>query len=97
MKSREVLKLGVRLLGLVFLYHGLMLLPANIVQFCAYVLSATLSSMFTILLQAGWTLLLAFWLLRGAPLIMRIAYPEAGTTDEQTAEATGTLRKETDG
>jgi hypothetical protein len=29
------------------------------------------------LFMVGWPLLLAQWLIRGAPLVMRIAYPDA--------------------
>ncbi len=32
--------------------------------------------------HGGWPLLVAYWLLRGAPLILRIAYPETTKTVE---------------
>ena len=84
MKPQDILKLAVRLLGLVFLYHGLQILPMAVIQFCTAVPSMSVGSMFTSLLMAGWPLAVAYWLLRGAPLIMRIAYPDppASTKDE---------------
>ena len=85
MKPQDILKLAVRLLGLVFLYHGLQTLPTAVVQFCMAVPSMNIGSMFTSLVMAGWPLAVAYWLLRGAPLVMRIAYPDAtGETNPET-------------
>jgi hypothetical protein len=84
MNPQEILKLAVRLLGLVFLYNGLQVLPMAVVQFCTAIPSVSVGGMFTSFVMAGWPLAVAYWLLRGAPLIMRIAYPNppAAAKDE---------------
>lgn len=84
MKPQDVLKLAVRILGLVFLYHGLETLPPAVIQFFAAVSSNSFGTILAGLLMVGWPLAVACWLLRGAPLIMRIAYPEtpAGPKEE---------------
>lgn len=90
MKPQDILKLAVRLLGLVFLYHGLQVLPMAVIQFCTAVPSGSVGSMFTSLVMAGWPLAVAYWLLRGAPLIMRIAYPDSTEASRQeTGEVCG--------
>lgn len=90
MKPHEILKLGVRLLGLVFLYQGLAILPASVVQLSVFVVGLKIGSALTSLLQAGWPLLLAYWLLRGAPLLMHIAYPGP----QQDVDVTGAHGRE---
>jgi hypothetical protein len=74
MTSKDIFKLAVRLLGLGFLYHGLIGLPVAIPLF----FSSAASNSFAAVLMFGWPLLVSYWLLRGAPLLVRIAYPEAG-------------------
>ena len=75
MKPKEILQLAVRLLGLVFLYHGLSGVPTLLP-----VALSGVGNLFLPLFMLGWPLLLAYWLLRGAPLIMRIAYPDTTPT-----------------
>lgn len=58
MTSRDPFLLAIRLLGVVFLYHGLMAL---------------------------WPLFLAQWFLRGAPLVMRFAFPDAAAVKRAPA------------
>jgi hypothetical protein len=72
MKSKEIFNLAVRLLGLVFLYQALTS------PFAILVALASNSVLGVILGILGivWPLVLAYWLIRGAPLLMRIAYPE---------------------
>ncbi|MPN22189.1 hypothetical protein SDC9_169572 [bioreactor metagenome] len=94
MKPHEILKLGVLLLGLVFLYQGLAILPASVVQLFVFVVGLNIESTLTTLLQAGWPLLLAYWLLRGAPLLMRIAYPVPDSTSKQDVDVTGAHGRE---
>jgi hypothetical protein len=72
MKTKDIFGLIVRLVGLVFVYNGLVNVPLAI---------STLSSRFstgiyTTFMTVVWPLLIAFWMLRGAPPISRIAYPE---------------------
>lgn len=86
MNPKEILRLAVRLLGLVFLYHGLVILPAALDQAIgAFPHQVGLHSrttmdfgaVFGAFLLIGWPLGVAYWLLRGAPLVMCIAYPES--------------------
>ena len=72
MKPKDIFGLAVRGVGLLFLYRGLSMLPTLIPT--AFGGPATF---FMAILMFGWPLLLAYWLLRGAPLIMRIAYPDS--------------------
>jgi len=69
MKPKDIFILVIRVLGLVFLYHGLSALVPLL--FSAAILPFAVSALMVV-----WQLLLAYWLLRGAPLLMRIAYPE---------------------
>lgn len=72
MKPRDLFKLAVRILGLIFLYHGLTSVP---MLFSAVFggLTALLGSV----IMVGWPLVVAWWLLSGAPPIVSIAYPES--------------------
>jgi hypothetical protein len=85
MKQKEIFNLAIRLLGLLFLYHGLQSLPAAVATILAAFprqvgagvrtmmnYGAFIQGFFT----TGWPLLMAFWLIRGAPYIMELAYPE---------------------
>jgi hypothetical protein len=91
MKPQDILKLAVQLLGLVFLYNGLQTLPTAVIQFCAVVPNMNLGSMLPSLVMSGWPLAVAYWLLRGAPLIMRTAYPDPPVDTKQEKQIGGTL------
>jgi len=80
MKSKDIFGLAVRLLGLVFLYHGFSALPTTL----PVVFSGSFGNTIIGILIVGWPLVVAYWLIRGAPLLMRIAYPDppASTKDE---------------
>jgi hypothetical protein len=95
MKSKDIFQLAVRLLGLVFLYHGLQALPAAFAQIIgsfpySYGHSDSMGVELTQpgsfggfvmgVVMVGWPLVVSYWLLRGAPFIMRIAYPDTTTT-----------------
>ncbi len=84
MKPQDIFKLAVRLLGLVFLYHVLQTAPMVVGELCQAVLRLEVVMTLPGLVMIGWPLAVAYWLLRGAPLIMRIAYPETpvGPKDE---------------
>ena len=85
MNPREWFQLAVRILGLVFLYFALQalsvlittllfmhpidpalkgLMPMTFTRFCA------------LLFAVVWPALIAWWLIRGAPLLMKIAFRE---------------------
>jgi hypothetical protein len=46
--------------------------------------------------MAGWPLLVSYWLLRGAPPILRIAYPDASANTETEIQIGKTLPKKAD-
>jgi hypothetical protein len=81
------------------------MLPTAVIQFCsaaprisvgAAIPSINFGSMFTSLLMAGWPLAMAYWLVRGAPLIMRIAYPDTPASTKEETRIEGTLAHKAD-
>jgi len=72
MKPRDIFKLAVRLLGLVFLYHGLISLPTLFTGIFGSALNA-----FVIFLMVAWPLLVAYILLRHAAWFANYFYPES--------------------
>ena len=80
MKSKEIFTLAVRLLGLVFLYHGLQTLPvalAQIIGLFGLGMERNFGAFLSLVFMTGWPFLVCRWLLHGAPLVMRSAYPDA--------------------
>lgn len=75
MNSRDLFLLAIRILGLVFLYHGLMALPTSLFGAFASLFSRAPLGFFGMGFMALWPLFLAQWLLRGAPVLIRLAYP----------------------
>jgi len=69
MKPKEIFSLAVRLLGLMFLYQSLSEVP-NVLPGMFGNRGMFVLGVFVIV----WPLVVAFWLFRGAPLIMRIAF-----------------------
>jgi|JI6StandDraft_1071083.scaffolds.fasta_scaffold768275_1 hypothetical protein len=103
MKPQGILQLAIRLLGLVFLYQGLQTLPVAVGAFCAAVpslfstpLSDNVVRIFAGFLMIGWPLAVAYWLLRGAPLIMRIAYPETPAGPKEETRIGGAIAHDAD-
>jgi hypothetical protein len=72
MKPRDLFKLAVQILGLIFLYHGLTSVP---MLFSA--VWGGVGALVGSVLMVGWPLLVAWWLLSGARPIMGIAYPDS--------------------
>ncbi len=83
MNSKDIFSLALRILGLVFLYRGLSGLPIILPTFFGGIGNAIMC-----VLTVGWPLLVAWWLLRGAPLIMRLAYPDSDI-DTQASQDIG--------
>jgi hypothetical protein len=86
MLSRDLFKLAVQFLGLLFLYHALQAVQPALIQIIESFPRQVgrdvrvLGSFWKFcggLFMVGWPLLVAYWLLRGAPLVMRLAYPDA--------------------
>ena len=74
MKPRDLFKLAVRILGLIFLYRGLILFPT---LFTGEFGSG--QKAFAMILMSAWPLLVAFWLLKFAAGITQFVYPESET------------------
>lgn len=75
MKQQDIFALAVRLLGLLFLYHALQSAPMAVLG-C---IDGLVTTDFYRLLEGLapiWSLIVARWLFRGAPAILRIAYPD---------------------
>ena len=71
MKSKEIFQLAVRLLGLVMLYHAMqhfIIAAPSMIGFA--------TSTAWLLVIIGLRLGMAYWLISGAPFLMRLAYPE---------------------
>ena len=79
MKSKEIFSLAVRLLGLWFVYHGFTNLPM--------IVETSKAWLFVIFYFGA-----AWWLIGGAPLLVRRAYPEFG---EQSPKSTDISAKTT--
>lgn len=71
MDPQTVLRLGIRILGLVFLYHALMALPRFVLQVLRLATNFQVEPLLASLLACAWPLLLAIWFLRGAPQLSR--------------------------
>ena len=93
MKTKDIFKLVVQIIGLVFLYQGVAAVPMAIAAFCPafphFIFRNLLPACFTV----GWPLLAAYWMVRGAPPLMRIAYPD---TPEPATKAPSPFEKKTD-
>jgi hypothetical protein len=75
MKAKDYFALAVRILGLIFLYHGVMMIPA--------LFTFTLMALITVALF----LAVAWWLIGGAPPLVEHAYPaSAESKPDETGE-----------
>jgi len=75
MKAKDIFCLVVRLLGLVFLYQGLAGVPLAVASFCPIFPHFVWRNLFPGFIIVAWPLLIACWLVRGAPWLVRQAYP----------------------
>ena len=89
MKPRDIFKLAVRILGLAFVYHGLTALPVTASAGLTAIMGGQVDRFVLTLLMAIWPLAVAYWLLRGAPLLMHVAYPETTAPSQETGEVCG--------
>jgi hypothetical protein len=71
-----VFHLAVRLLGLVFLYHALMLAPSALSRLLDLFYGSSFLSVVKPLLPIAVHLVAACWLFLGAPPLTRAAYPD---------------------
>ena len=72
MKPKEIFKLAVRLLGLIFLYHGLIFFPTLFTGIFGGGTNA-----FVMILMFAWPMLVAYFLLRHAAQIANFCYIES--------------------
>ena len=95
MKTKDLFALAIRLLGLVFLYHGLRNLPPAIVQILGSFpqdlgqgirAHGSFGKFIGGIVMVAWPLLVAGWLLRGASFIMRMAYPTGTANAKETPQ-----------
>jgi hypothetical protein len=91
MTSKDIFGVVIRIIGLGFLYQALAFVPVAIERFCpifpipwSYL---NFRSLIPSLFQIGWRLALAWWMVRGAPWLMRLAYPQ--TQNKTPAETAG--------
>jgi hypothetical protein len=76
MKPKDIFNLALRLIGLLFLYQGLAAVPNAVASFCPAFPHFQFRTLLPSAILVGWPLAVAWWLVRGAPWLMRIAYPE---------------------
>jgi hypothetical protein len=74
MTPKSIFSLAVRLLGLVFLFRGLAALPSILSIFPA----GSFWNFLNNIVMLAWPFVVAYWLIQGAPLLVRIAYPNPG-------------------
>ena len=74
--ARLLFNLIVRVIGLTFLYQGLTAGPNAIASICPVFPHFYWRNLMPSLLIVGWPLVIGYWLLRGAPWLMRAAYPD---------------------
>jgi hypothetical protein len=70
---KALFQLAIRLLGLWFLCQGLTNLPGSVVGMFLSLKGRSFAGFLGAGLMAAWPLLLAWWLIRGAPWLMRLA------------------------
>jgi hypothetical protein len=81
MKPHELFTLALRLAGLVFLYHALAGLPGGVFRILDRMSSTSTWGSVQNLISLLWPFALAFWFLRGAKLVLRLAYPSAASAE----------------
>ncbi len=92
MKPKDIFGLAVRLLGLVFLYHGLLALPTTLLQ----AVGGSFWNTIVGILIVGWPLVVAYRLIRGASPLTRIAYAEPPASAKDQTQLGGALPHQAD-
>jgi hypothetical protein len=73
-KPRDIFGLMVRFFGLICLYQGLDKVPSVWATIYPQFPHVRFAVWFACLLMVGWPLAVGIWLVRGAPLLTRLAY-----------------------
>lgn len=76
MKPKDIFGLIVRLVGLIFVYESAEKLPLALSATFPGFRSVSGIGFLSALFMVGWPLAVAYWLLRGAPPVSRLAYPD---------------------
>lgn len=76
MKAKDIFGVAVRFIGLLFLYQSLSAVPTAITSICPVFPHFYWKNLLPSAIMVGWPMLIAYWLVRGAPLLMRLAYRE---------------------
>jgi len=71
---RGIFILVVRIIGLVFLYQALTSVPLAVANFWNMMPHFMLQNFIRALWLVGWPFLIAWWMVRGAPWLMRVAF-----------------------
>jgi hypothetical protein len=74
MKAKDIFGLIIRLIGLVFLYQGLSAVPLAVNAFCPRFPHFVWTNFLPAFIMIAWPLLVSYWMVRGAPPLMRLAY-----------------------
>ena len=74
MTSKDVFNVAVRIVGLLFLYQGLAAVPSAVANFCPVFPHFNFRTLLPSAVMVGWPLAVAFYLIRGAPWLMRFAF-----------------------
>ena len=86
MKSKEIFNVAVRIIGLLFLWQGLNSVPTAINSVCPAFPHFYWRNLLPGLLIVGWPLLVAWWLVRGAPWLMRVAFRDEPRDNQPNAQ-----------
>lgn len=90
MKAKELFGLAVRLIGLLFLYQAISMVPTAIRSvFIPGFPHIYWSNVLPSLILVGWPLLAARWLIRGAPALQKLAYGREELSNPGTPEPAG--------
>jgi hypothetical protein len=74
MKSKDIFGLMVRFFGLVCLYQGIDKVPSAFEAIYQPFPHLRFSTLVMCVVMVGWPLAVGIWLVRGAPMLMRLAY-----------------------
>jgi hypothetical protein len=76
MKPKDIFGLIVRLIGLIFLYESAEKFPLALSAMFPGFKTISGIGFLSALFMVGWPLAVAYWFLRGAPPVSRLAYPD---------------------
>lgn len=80
MTAKDVFSVAIRIVGLLFLYQGLSAIPAALMNFCPIFPHFNFRSLVPSLFLIGWPLAVAWYLVKGAPWLMKLAYGDGTKT-----------------